>query len=702
MSQMGTTPVGPTRVELRRRAAVLSYFAVPWLNNPHPDDEAALEDFLVEDCTLATGPDGQSRWVIAEDVRERTIESATTPQLRAAWNAVAERPSDATQWALDKLVIGSGSTPPLADLEAEQVRAVATVSRWLSAAGGQPGPGPDLRYQVRLHAFVEPLRVRVGDHFVGRRALLEQLDSQLLRTDSDPVTLIHGIGGIGKSALVAKHLLDSMERRQARGVYLNFDDPALDARVPATLLDRMASQLAAQVDPGQRAQAERLAVEARDLARLGDRGLEVSSRGVQVGSLEWIDLAHAVVAVAAPSRRRPLLVVVDTFEQVQRREIDAVHMLKSFLAELSSGDHVHTTVVVGQLPEPAHIHTVVAGRAPEPILVEHPVRLDGLARDEATKLLRRLVPTVPDELAERVMGQLGTSPLTLRLVAATLQRSGGLDDDLLDLKLWEGRIDGELYRRLLHQIKDKEVQKLAHPGLTVRRITPAIIQRVLAGPCGVRVKDEAHAVSLFYRLSQVAMLVEWSDDQRALIHRPDVRALMLDQLEADRKDDVKRIHRAAVRYYRSLDDLTSRTEELYHRLMLDQSARTLNTRWIDAASGPLALAIDELPPRAKAYLAARHGDLRLDQEDLREAEDASWAANVRSRVQRLVAAGRLDEAYQLLRGPAHRGRRLAVARAGDRGPRADGTAEGGRRCRPCRPASRRPEGSLLRVRQVQP
>ena len=68
-------------------------------------------------------------------------------------------------------------------------------------------------------------------------------------------------------------------------------------------------------------------------------------------------------------------------------------------------------------------------------------------------------------------GQLGTSPLTLRLVAATLQRSGDLDDDLLDLKLWEGRIDGELYRRLLDHIKDKEVQKLAHPGLTVRRIT---------------------------------------------------------------------------------------------------------------------------------------------------------------------------------------------------------------------------------------
>ena len=162
------------------------------------------------------------------------------------------------------------------------------------------------------------------------------LDSQLLRTDSDPVTLIHGTGGIGKSALVAKHMLDSMERRQARGVFLNFDDTALDARVPATLLDRMASQLSAQVDPGRRSRAERLAVEARDLARLGDRGLEVSSRGAQVGSHEWIDLAHALVAVAAPSRRRPLLVVVDTFEQVQRREVDAVFMLQSFLAELRS------------------------------------------------------------------------------------------------------------------------------------------------------------------------------------------------------------------------------------------------------------------------------------------------------------------------------------------------------------------------------
>jgi patatin-related protein len=654
MSQMGSAPVSSTRAELRRRAAVLSYFAVPWLGSPPSVDNADLQDFLAEDCTLASGPDGQLRLVLAEDVRERTIETASKPQLRAAWEAVAERPSDATQWALDKLVVGVGSAPPLiADLEEDKLRAVATVSRWLSAAGAQPEPDPDLHYRIRLHAFTEPLRALVGDYFVGRRALLEQLDSQL-QTDSGPITLIHGVGGIGKSALVAKHMLDAMERRGAYVIYLNFDDTALDARVPATLLHRMSSQLAAQVAPDRRAQAELLADKARDLARRGDRGLEVSGREAQVMSGGWTDLARAVVRLAAPSRRRKLLVVVDTFEQVQRREISAVDLLRSFLDEVRSASFDPDEVPsvsrhLDQAPAASlHAHTIIAGRAPEPILTDQAVQLEGLERSEATKLLQHLAPRVSDELAGWITGRFGSSPLTVRLAAAVVQRSASEREDLLDLKLWEGRIDGELYRRLLNHIPDKEVRKLAHPGLTVRRITPAIIEHVLARPCGVHIMDEAHARKLFYRLGQEAMLVEWSPDRTALIHRPDIRALMLDQLRADRKDAVKRIHWAAVRYYRGFDDLTSRTEELYHRLMLDQSARTLDARWIDAAAHPLALAIDELPPRAKAYLAAQHHDLRLTRHDLQEAEDATWASNVKTRVQRLVAAGQLGQASELL------------------------------------------------------
>lgn len=62
-----------------------------------------------------------------------------------------------------------------------------------------------------------------------------------------------------------------------------------------------------------------------------------------------------------------------------------------------------------------------------------------------------------------------------------------------------------------------------------------------------------------------------------------------------------------------------------------------------------------LPPRAKAYLAARDGDIRIDDADLRQAENATWTATVRLKVQRLVAAGAFAEANDLLqerRGPS--------------------------------------------------
>ena len=249
---------------------------------------------------------------------------------------------------------------------------------------------------------------------------------------------------------------------------------------------------------------------------------------------------------------------------------------------------------------------------------------------------------------------LGTSPLTVRLAARLISDADTVPGDLFALDLHAERIDAELYRRVLRHIRDKEVQRLAHPGLVLRRITPDIIERVLARPCKVPVPDTGTAEDLFHRLAREAMLVDRSPDGESLIHRADVRRMMLPQLLADCRDVAQRIQRSAIRYYSARTDLPSRTEELYHRLMLEQKPATLAEHWDPRAAEALMGAMDEFPTASRIYLTRQLPETYLSDDDRRLVGDAQWLDEARPQVARLLAAGEARQALQLLaerRGP---------------------------------------------------
>ena len=312
--------------------------------------------------------------------------------------------------------------------------------------------------------------------------------------------------------------------------------------------------------------------------------------------------------------------------------------------------------LVGQLASTSSpIRVVVCGRAEVPGLAASVHELVGLGQAEAVTLLTELCTRPVDaRTAAAVIDALGTSPLTIRLAARLLSDPDTVPGDLLTLDLHAKRIDAELYRRVLRHIRDSEIRSLAHPGLVLRRITPDIIEHVLARPCKVRVPDVGTAWDLFRRLAQEAMLVDRSPDGESLVHRADVRRVMLPQLLADRRDVAQRIQRSAIRYYSTRTELTSRTEELYHRLMLEQKPATLAGHWDPRAAEALIGAMDEFPAASRIYLTRRLPETYLSDDDRRLVGDAQWLDEARPQVTRLLAAGEARQALELLaerRGP---------------------------------------------------
>lgn len=197
-----------------------------------------------------------------------------------------------------------------------------------------------------------------------------------------------------------------------------------------------------------------------------------------------------------------------------------------------------------------------------------------------------------------------------------LEQTVGVDRLLADLRtvhavgpylaIKAGETRALVFKRILEHIRDVEVGHLAFPGLVVRRVTPDVIRYVLAGPSGVDVPDDARAQELFDAWSREVQLLSWAPDG-SLVHRPDIRRAALPLLLRDRPHTAMQIHSAAVTYYQTRSDVSSRAEELYHRLFLADSTESLDQRWQRGVEPYLAMSLDDLPPVSQVYLASRLG-----------------------------------------------------------------------------------------------
>ena len=207
-------------------------------------------------------------------------------------------------------------------------------------------------------------------------------------------------------------------------------------------------------------------------------------------------------------------------------------------------------------------------------------------------------------------------------------------------------MQGILYRRIIDHLHDEDVKRLAVPGLALRRITPDVIQHVLAEPSGVAVDGPAAAADLFTRFAHEVALVDVARDG-SLRFRADVRRLALRLVAKDRSLTIAEIDQRAVAFYESRDGEQDRAEELYHRLRLGQPRKQLDERWTPGLGELLGGALEDLEPAQQAYLATKIGRT-LTSETLKHADQEDWERHVDQRARYFYELRDYDRARQLL------------------------------------------------------
>jgi hypothetical protein len=611
------------RSQYRKAAAVLAALRNPDGLRPIGGSGKLGEGvrLLTSELVTTTGRKFEGAVMLRSEVRRAAIRELQGREARL--NALRANPAERTgavQQALELYLVGDPK--PIGEESASDLDSILQVSVWLEGVVDSLPPAEELRRRIAYRNLIEPFEAIAGDGlFQGRvremddlrsyvgvlppESLIKRLSDQAfrwLKPDALPALSISGPGGVGKSSLVARFILEHSrlpERVRVPFAYIDFDRPILSISEPATLLAEMLLQLDLQFPQFK---------EYRELREFLLRGMgyDLASKDAPPGTEQYIQRVRSVMADLLGTMEnhlgpRPYIVVLDTFEEVQYRGESRAFPVWELLNDMQVRWPFLRVVVCGRGP----VSTLqMAGAATKQL------EIGELDQNAAIRFLA--LQGVPDRsLAENIVKQVGAVPLSLKLAASVLAREEGNEKGLRDFsgksQFWfspsDEVIQGQLYERVLGHIHDPKIERLAHPGLVLRRISPDIILNVLNKPCRLDVDSLAEAQVLFEGLRKETTLVASDSLDGSLVHRPDLRRIMLKLLGQKCPAQVEESRSGAVRWYSVQEGWRAKAEELYHRLQLLESIEAYELDNPEIRSS-LQASIVELPATAQTQLAS--------------------------------------------------------------------------------------------------
>jgi hypothetical protein len=499
------------------------------------------------------------RWVLKPEVRQSVLRAAGSPARLRKFLPLKPDVKDASRGVVRRILAGS----PF-DLAGEDEE---SLSWWIQASRWFAGVVPDLPSPAAITRALERRRVRsrlvaiAGPGFRGRAAELATLHQWFAGEPPVPLS-VTGIGGVGKSALVARFATDLPAETLL--LWLDFDRPDVAPDDAVSVLTALGAQAAVQLD-----------------------GFAAPAI---VGS-DWPAAAQALAERLAGHccSSPPPLLVLDSFEvaQYSQRHEELWPVLEA---------------VAQKIPA---LRLIVTGRAPVKKLSllarpAMPVVLGGLAPADARTWLRDK-GIARDDVLDQIVELARGIPLILRLALRLLESGGDVKD--LPAKLPPELVAGFLYGRILDRVQDPQLRPVATAALVLRRLTLDMIEPVLGGLVEFPPGEPA---GWFSDLGREMALVEGTEVLRL---RPEVRAATLKLLERDRSEMVHAVDERAARWYagQDPDDVEMAAELVYHRLRLGDVGGA-EAAWRDGCGALLQYAADELPEKVREWLQGRLGE----------------------------------------------------------------------------------------------
>ncbi|MGN9906562.1 effector-associated domain EAD1-containing protein [Phytohabitans sp. LJ34] len=563
------------------------------------------------------------------------------------------------QRVLDDFVLATGR--PVTALSEDELVVALDVWRWATEAVARAGLAgtvkvtpsrAEIEGRLALLEVVRSVRKLADAGCLGREHEVARLHAYRTAAPvpgglaADPAMVVYGVGGVGKSTLVARFVMDMYEScgpaDRWAWAYLDFDRPTLSACEPTAVLNDVIRQVGAQF-PEYRRELE--------------HDEDVAHRRGKGAGLEAADTATSYRERAAGFARgksmvdTALVVVLDTFEEVERTRPDRAADLFDLFATLA-----------GELRS---FRLVVSGRGPASVFLapgrhDRQLHVLPLGEEAAADLLRYIVrqeagaaaPPIDDALAREIIGLVGGIPLTVRLAAQVLVREGSaaVEDAAARARALDRvRVEfvrGFLYQRILNHVSvpdertTDELRRVAQASLVLRRISVDLVERVLVP--ALWPPPTLPPAELFGGLASQLTMAERDGDVLRL--REELRGPALAALKLHDPKLVSRVGDLAVGFYEGEPRSDDTDLELtYHRLAQGDLTAPVDADTIRR----LGLSVADFPPSSARLIHAPHALAVSD--DL-----ANWERRTAPAVDVALRKGDLSEARRLLTGRPER------------------------------------------------
>ncbi|WP_031364647.1 ATP-binding protein [Caballeronia sordidicola] len=595
--------------QAEERAAVSGLVDPRDLLDPEMDESmrSAVLGRLARACEIRSD-DHAVQWIMTAGQRTRVLQRLMQEKKLASMLSSSLPPTDMFGNILRRCL--AGADLPFIDLADEAaVLAVSSAIEILADLGYGKFDAGALTRRISRDRYRRDYDTLLRDGFLGRESQLELLrgftDAKSHNEASGPGSgkfeglVLSGLGGVGKSTLLAHWLLETIHAARATPVILDFDRPGIDPSDLSWLEAEITRQIGYQY-PETAAELARIRAAIRERKRNAAYSEGVSShRGIS-RSYRALHNIRDALQQASPAGR-PFIVVLDTFEEVaQRHLIDSV---VSWLLEMQQG--------LGEIALRVVFSGRLFGRSIENLAlqgIERVIPVGDFNPHEAECYLKGL--GVDGQWARQIAYSevLPLRPLELKLLARIAMSDGAHSIDEIEDEIRNGGTSaqelfaGLVYRRILLRVNE-EVRALAVPGLVLRYVTTDLIQRVLVPALDLSLMNEADARRALDALAGYEWLAETRGDE--VWHRRDLRRSMLKVMIGPECEKAARINKLAFAFFRERPDERSRAEACYHRLMIQDFS---DYEWLSASSdlnrafGVIGGDIVDLPPVSQAAL----------------------------------------------------------------------------------------------------
>jgi serine protease len=579
-------PLAERAMLLRQRLSVRGWVA-PLAAIPEVDSAEATGVLRSVAPDVEVAVQGQpGRWFMTTAARRRVFASTPLAELRRAMGPVAD--SDDADPLLKAMRLVAGEEPVALDaLGSDVLHELTRVAGWSGVRTGAArgaaaelaetasslavGAASRIQRRRRTSELDRATRTNVVGRDIERSRIAEFLRVPRQVAGPIPVLYVHGLGGAGKSTMLLDAEAALRQADEAVVLHLDFDSPFVDVMNPERMDVLMLRQLHAESPEDARGLQWRIDMlremsERRMRARIeaagtvqydGDSKTVISSgkkarerrqEVFQGHALESFNVSQDYERTSALSGvssldlmgGKPLVLFLDTLENVTRLGAGAVDALLSWLASWSlcaSQDDLRVVLAGRDDLQCAAMQDLVVQLDAHQFELRpgHQIGLDDLDPEAARQLLTEA--GMPPDAAELAAGALPRNPLVLRMAAIVYARNPELAVEIQE-NYRQGCIDrhtaeGYLAKRVAAHLEDTMARRYVTAAMVLPVITERVLRDIVMPAVDGKASEGGPSAQAVYRGLQAATWLTISEASGTLRWHQVLRELVLRMIDAD-------------------------------------------------------------------------------------------------------------------------------------------------------------------------